>query len=87
MAEQFSSRPSHLLGISDAYTAWCLDDAVYAWGAHVESELQKASDEGQDEKQRKNKMKLAMKRLFPQEGEAEEAKSGQFKDPMSKLRK
>lgn len=87
MAEQYSSRPSQLLGISDPYTAWCLDDAVYAWGMHVEAELEKASSEGSDEKQRKNKVKLAWRRLFPSEGEHEEASTSQFRDPMSKLRK
>lgn len=85
MASRYNTRPSQLLSIDDPWSAWCFDDAVYAWGVYVESELEKASSDGKDEKQRKNKVNLAWKRLFPDTSERQEAKSGQFRDPMSKL--
>lgn len=35
----WSCRPSELLSISDEYVAYCLDEAVYYFGKHVETEL------------------------------------------------
>lgn len=43
MASQFQSRPSELLGVSDKYAAYCLDEAVYFFGSHVESELHRVA--------------------------------------------
>ena len=36
------TRPSELIGLIDPYVAYCFDEAVYAWGIYVESEVQAA---------------------------------------------
>lgn len=44
MAKAYNQRPSNLLGVlDDEYTAFCLDEATWLWGSHVEGELQEAT--------------------------------------------
>lgn len=74
------------MGVDDPYSAWCLDEVVYLWGTHVESEIERASQEGKDEKQKRNKINLAWKRLFHEESEDAQS-GGNFKDPMDARRK
>jgi hypothetical protein len=38
-AKQWGARPSELLGITDLFDAYCLDDAVGWFGSEIESEL------------------------------------------------
>lgn len=42
MAKTYGKAPAELLGIADDYTSWCLNEVVFTWGMHVESELHKA---------------------------------------------
>lgn len=42
MGKQYRQRPSQLVGVSDSYAAYCLDEAVYFYGTYVESELHNA---------------------------------------------
>lgn len=52
-AETFSCRPSELLGIEDAYLAYCIDGAVYEFGVTLKNELE--SIEGKSKQEIKNK--------------------------------
>jgi len=47
-AKTWGTRPSTLLGVDEPYAAYCLDQAVSAWGGYIVSELEKV--EGKDEK-------------------------------------
>lgn len=96
MAEQYRKRPSELLGLSDdPYSAYCLDEACYLWGAHVETELEMASRDPKDlnrkeVKSAQNRRQLVYRRLMegveaggPTASSVEEKKttSGRFRDP------
>jgi hypothetical protein len=52
MSRKFHCRPSQLLSIDDPYSAWCLDEAVYQFGVHVDSELERVGSDVKDDKQR-----------------------------------
>lgn len=39
MAKAYSQRPSSFLGVDEPYPAFCLDEAAFAWGSYVDSEL------------------------------------------------
>lgn len=96
-------RPSELVGLDprprhgDPFTAYCLDEAVWMWGQHVENELEKAREGGKTAKQSANKMKMRFKSLMAEredDTEAEvdpdfpkhlprQAAPKKFRDPMS----
>ena len=42
MSSRYHVRPSALVDIEDAYTAWCLDEAVFAYGMGVEAAMKQA---------------------------------------------
>ena len=84
MAKEYSSRPSQLLGIEDPYSAWCLDDAVYAWGTHVEAELKRATTGAKNEAEAKRKHDAVWNKLFRGEGGPD---TNQFRDPMSVMKR
>lgn len=46
-------KPSNLVGISDEYLAYCLDEAIYHWGSFVQGKLDEI--EAKNSKERKNK--------------------------------
>jgi len=79
-AKTWGQRPSQLLGIDDPYTAFCVDEAVWMWGNHVESELNKATDGAKNKDQARSRLVAATRRLFTEEGEEGE-KKGSFRDP------
>ena len=49
------TRPADLVGLDDPYVGWCFDDAVYAWGSHVDSEIEKAVAENNKKKHGRRK--------------------------------
>lgn len=61
MGQELRVRPSVLAGVGDPYTAYCLDEAAYLFGSHVESELRRVSDGVKKAKdaQRKRQQTLA----------------------------
>lgn len=92
MARTYRCRPSQLIDIGDPYAAYCFDEACYAWGAHVETELAKASSGAKNEKEaaakRSRQYQLLMTDLpEPDEDKSDKPKSKpkpkpkQFKDP------
>lgn len=60
MAKTFSSRPSEFLGVSDGYTAYCLDNAVYTFGSTLESELKGV--EGKNKGEMKSKTERVLQK-------------------------
>lgn len=38
-AQTWKSRPSVLMGITDSYVAYCLDEAASEWGNHIRGKL------------------------------------------------
>lgn len=48
-ARRWQTRPSELLGIEDVYVAYCLDEAVLEFAAHIESELNNVKVKGDNQ--------------------------------------
>jgi hypothetical protein len=42
MSSRYHVRPSTLVDLEDAHTAWCLDEAVFAYGMGVEAAMKQA---------------------------------------------
>lgn len=73
MAQAYSQLPSHLLGLeSGSLAAWCLDEAVFTWGTFVESELDKAADQGKDAESRVQFRRMRMEQLMSEGEEVDE---------------
>lgn len=87
MAKEYNSLPSDLLHIKDPFTAWCLNDAVYSWGTHVEATLKEAVKDAKNDKEAKSKHTLAWNKLFGDEAAEGSAEAKRFKDPLSVMRK
>ena len=73
-AKTWSTRPSSLLEIKDPYTAYCVDEAVAAWGNFIENEL--ASVEGKTSEEVERKQIARLDQLLGRQ----QAK-GRFRDP------
>lgn len=73
-AKTWASRPSELLTIDDPYTAYCVDQAVAAWGNFVESELAKIEGNTSTDVERKQLARL-------NELLGKEQVKGRFRDP------
>jgi len=76
-----------MAGVHDPYIAFCLDQAVYTWGRHVEYELHEATHKQGGPKskpptpaQQRSRYALAMKRLMGDKTEEKPA-PGKFRDP------
>lgn len=104
-----STRPSELVGLDpnprhgDAYTAYCLDEAVWLWGSYVEGELDQVRDKAKTAKQAAEKVKMRFRTLMAdREPEVEAAAEvdpdfpkhlprlpapTKFRDPMSLMKK
>ena len=59
-AEQFKTRPSELVGLSDKYERYCFDEACYLWGKYIESEIDTVKEKHH---KKKNLNKLVQERL------------------------
>jgi len=47
-----------LIGLTDAYLSYCLDEVIYIWGTYVENQIDEAGDKGkkpEDRQQNRNK--------------------------------
>lgn len=52
------------MGLDDAYTAYCFDEAVYLWGSYVEGELHSAGADAKTDKEAHRKRQTAIQRLL-----------------------
>lgn len=59
LAKVWEVRASELLGIEDAYTAYCFDEAVAEVGTTIAAELDKVEGKNQKDIERKKAMVLA----------------------------
>lgn len=57
-AKAYGCRPSELLGVSDAFMAYCLDNAVFSFGDALEIELESQSGKTSEEVKRKKERVL-----------------------------
>lgn len=88
MSEAYSSRPSEILHIEDPYTAWCIDEATFMWGNHVEGSLNDASNKAKSDSQKHAARLRVLTNLLSSkdtEGEAEAPAKGKFRDPASMI--
>lgn len=83
MAKAYNQRPSTILGVeNDEYTAYCVDEATWLWGSHVEAEVHEATrpqmsgTEAQKQKTEEtrvqNSLEMAFKKLGITKDEATE---------------
>lgn len=86
-AEQYHCRPSQLVGVTDEYVAYCVDEAAFLWGMTVESHLLQLV-EGEDSKDQRRMMRqremqrlMKLDLLTPLQPSTEEPVRGQFADP------
>ena len=96
-SKEYGSRPSELVGLdpkSEAWPAWCFDEACFIWGKHVEYTIREATKNAKNEKQREGKAQAAMRRLMqsreeevPDYEEAPEPPKGAFRDPAARFKK
>lgn len=82
MAQRYRTTPSQLVGLTDPYTAWCLDEAVYIFANHVESKLAEAANRQKGEKQKAAAKQRMLTSLLADAADKEgEAAQGKFRDP------
>ncbi len=81
MAQSYHLPPSHLLGLrndpADAYVAYCLDEAIFFFGTHVENELAEAEEKAKTKQSKKSARQRVINKYL---GDAEKQK-GAFADP------
>jgi hypothetical protein len=65
LAKAMHVRPSELLDISDAYEAYCIDDAVMTFGQHIANKLSEVT--GKNAKQIEGQRSLLLRRLLSPE--------------------
>jgi hypothetical protein len=44
LSRELKCRPSQLLGLTEVYEAFCIDEAVVLWGMHVRNEVQEVGE-------------------------------------------
>lgn len=57
-SQAFHARPSDLIGLTDAFMAYCYDEVVFTWGRFVEGELDKAVAEAHNKSKGRRKKKV-----------------------------
>lgn len=59
LSQEMGVRPSDLLGVTNDYEAYCLDEAVVTFGVYVQSEVRKVGDKKTGKEKAKEGQKLA----------------------------
>lgn len=83
MSQTFHCRASELTHIDDPYLAYCIDEAVFLWGNHVENEMVSAANAQTAEEAKQPARNSTLQRLLMEPGEDpdEMPTAGQFRDP------
>jgi hypothetical protein len=92
MSKEWKERPSNLLGLSDdSYISYCVDEAVFMFGRHVENAMHEAEEATKNAKQKGAARQRALTTILnsaPDKGEgAPSPDTKQFRDPASMFRK
>lgn len=74
LAKTWNCRPSELLGLTSDWDAYCLDNAVAAFGNHLTAELDGV--EGKNKQEIERKRETILRRYLP-----EATKARKFADP------
>lgn len=77
MSKKWKVRPSDLVALTDPYEAWCLDEACYMWGMHVDAELDKAGAKAKKAEVANQRRQAALTKLL---GGPEESNKA-YRDP------
>ena len=88
MSRKLRCRPSQLVNIYDPYAAYCLDEATYIWGTHVEIELENSTRDKKENKEAKKAIEKRQNRfqaLMVEDEEVDPSKP-QIKSPTSRKR-
>jgi hypothetical protein len=73
-----------MLGITDDYVAYCLDQAVGYFGRHLEAELEKAGSDAKNDDEAQWKRQLLLDRYLGEE--EDKPQRGRFADPSAMLK-
>lgn len=77
MSRRFHTSPSRQMGLeSDTYVAYCFDEAVYAWGIHVDNEVAQSGAKSKTNEQKAAAKQRTIHRLLGTSGTP-----GTFRDP------
>lgn len=80
-AKLWGQRPSTIMAVEDEYVAWCLDQAVFHFGASLTAELEGVEGKNKGEIERKQR-RILDRVLGPKKGD-----KGKFADPAMRLKK
>jgi hypothetical protein len=85
MSQLWNSPPSQLMGMTDSYTAYCYDEAIFVWASAIEAKLEgiKPGKGKNATEQRAAKQETLLKKLL---GITKKDSPGQFRDPMALLK-
>lgn len=82
MAKEYRVRPSALLGVSDPYIAYCLDESIFTWGNYVDNEVAQAGSKGNSDKDKNRNRQRRLSQLLP-----DETTKQKFRDPAQAFKK
>lgn len=88
MSVEWREKPSSLLHLEDPYQAWCLDEATWMFGNHVEH-LMNQAEQGQDkpaQKQAARQRALTAALKEPGTATTKAPPKGQFRDPAAMIK-
>jgi hypothetical protein len=87
MAQEYQCRPSSLVGIEDdPWLSWCLDEATYLWGRHLDSQVKEASQKGKTDKARQANAQRELTKWLSDPSRTEQVVQGRFRDPAMLLK-
>lgn len=82
MSKEWSQTPAQLMGLtSDPWIAWCVNEAVFLFGRHVDYEVESAG-KGMTKAEQINAAKQRALTMVLTGGKA--ASRGQFRDPAAR---
>jgi hemerythrin superfamily protein len=79
MALAWTTRPSELLGIDDAWVSWCVDEAVLTFGRQVEAAMEAAVTAKDKPEQREAKRKRVLEAMLGEKMVSTQAQ--RYRDP------
>lgn len=82
MAKEWHKSPAELIGVTnDPWVMWCVNEAVFMFGRHVDHEMDKAEGSQQKPAQRSAARQRALQTALAINQRADVSTKGQFRDP------
>lgn len=81
LAKTCNCRPSDLLGLTNSYQAFCLDEAVVYFGDALEAELERVSEKAKTQRAAEGRRKLVLEKWL--QTPEDKAKTPQYATPVA----